>query len=578
MIKEKAVDKKRKKGLAERPKTQKQHELMRPLSKAERERLAMLQGLIAAKEIAGYGKRQEEVAKKLGLTVRSVRRLMRRMKEEGNASAIRKERGDKGKARIGKEWEKFIVRTYQEGNRGSTQISPAQVAVRVKVRAEEKGIAEYPSHMTVYRILKPLIEEGKKQKRGLGWREDSLIIKTREGLEIPIEWSNQVWQCDHTMVDVLLVDRSGEMLGRPWLTTVVDTYSRCIMGMHLGFDTPSAAVVCLALRHAILPKKYSSSYEVKQNWGTYGIPQYLYTDGAKDFRSQHLEQVANELGIVLCLRRKPSDGGIVERPFGTLNSQFFCTCPGYVSNKVGTRSKKAETEACMTLVEMERLLVRYVVDHYNQAIDARMSNQSRIGRWDAGRIAQLKLMGDSYACVKDDRDLDVCLMRKERRIVYRSGYIQFASLTYQGEHLAAYAGESVVIRYNPRDITTVLVYQIKNSKEVFVTRAHAQGWETETLSYREAQAISKRRRKAGKAIDNRAMLEEVRDRDEAIKTLKRQKKKKQGEEIVTAETEVVSCVGEAIAEVKIEEVEQKKPLEYVIVRDYEEMLMERGLL
>jgi putative transposase len=224
----------------------------------------------------------------------------------------------------------------------------------------------------------------------------------------------------------------------------------------------------------------------------------------------------------------------------------------------------------MTLVEMERLLVRYVVDHYNQAIDARMSNQSRIGRWDAGRIAQLKLMGD--------RDLDVCLMRKERRIVYRSGYIQFASLTYQGEHLAAYAGESVVIRYNPRDITTVLVYQIKNSKEVFVTRAHAQGWETETLSYREAQAISKRRRKAGKAIDNRSMLEEVRDRDEAIKTLKRQKKKKQGEEIVTAETEVVSCVEEAIAEVKIEEVEQKKPLEYVSVRDYEEMLMERGLL
>jgi F0F1-type ATP synthase membrane subunit b/b' len=74
------------------------------------------------------------------------------------------------------------------------------------------------------------------------------------------------------------------------------------------------------------------------------------------------------------------------------------------------------------------------------------------------------------------------------------------------------------------------------------------------------------------------MLEEVRDRDEAIKTLKRQKKKKQGEEIVTAETEVVSCVEEAIAEVKIEEVEQKKPLEYVIVRDYEEMLMERGLL
>lgn len=29
------------------------------------------------------------------------------------------------------------------------------------------------------------------------------------------------------------------------------------MGIHLGFDAPSSAVVCLALRHAILPKQLS---------------------------------------------------------------------------------------------------------------------------------------------------------------------------------------------------------------------------------------------------------------------------------------------------------------------------------
>jgi putative transposase len=70
------------------------------LSKEERERLETLQGLVAAQELPGYGKRQEAVAQKLGLTVRSVRRLVQRMKEEGNRSAIRKERVDKGKTRI----------------------------------------------------------------------------------------------------------------------------------------------------------------------------------------------------------------------------------------------------------------------------------------------------------------------------------------------------------------------------------------------------------------------------------------------------------------------------------------------
>jgi putative transposase len=366
-----------------------------------------------------------------------------------------------------------------------------------------------------------------------------LTVKTREGLEIAVEYSNQVWQADH-------------------------------------------------IRHAILPKQYSPAYELQQPWGTYGVPQYLYTDGGKDFRSQHLEQVATELGIALCLRRKPSDGGIVERPFGTLNTQFFCTLPGYVSSDVTTRSPKAESEACLTLLQLEQLLVRYIVDHYNPAIDARMGDQSRLARWEAGRIAQLRLLSD--------RELDMCLMRQDRRTVYRSGYLQFANLTYQGEHLAAYAGETVILRYDPRDITTLYLYHLQDSKEVFLTRAHAQGWETETLSYKEAQAISQRRREAGKALDKRSMLEEVRDRDITVKKLQQQKKKDQKVEAIVSSLISninLSKLEEGNRELKIpfisppieptialenEVVKPKKPVPYVRVYDYEELKREGGLL
>lgn len=561
-------------------------ELLCSLSEVERERLTVLQRLLTTAEQPGYGKRQQAAAQKLGITVRTVRRLVQQLRKEGVRSVIRQARSDQGEARISKDWQKFIVQTYRDGNRGSRQMSPAQVAVRVKVRAQELGAEAYPSHMTVYRMLKPLMKQTQRQKRSLGWREDCLRLKTREGLEIPIEWSNQVWQVDHTLADVLVVDQTGAILGRPWLTIVVDTYSRCIMGIHIGFDAPSAAVVCLALRHAILPKQYSSAYELQGSWSTYGLPQYLYTDGGKDFRSQHLEQVAMELGIVLCLRRKPSDGGIVERPFGTLNTQFFATLPGYVSSDVATRSPKAETEACLTLLQLEQLLVRYLVDNYNQAVDARMGEQSRSGRWEAGRIAQLRLMGE--------RELDMCLMRRERRTVYRSGYLQFANLTYQGEHLTAYAGESVILRYNPRDITTIFIYQLQESKEVFLTRAHAQGWETETLSYAEAQALSQRRREAGKAISNRAMLEEVCDRDERVKILQKQKKQnvdaikpsiasntnrtKHETQFSASEIPVVSPAIDPLAEAEIEITRPKKPVPYVRVYDYEELKREAGLL
>ncbi|BAZ70860.1 transposase-like Mu (plasmid) [Fischerella sp. NIES-4106] len=304
---------------------------------------------------------------------------------------------------------------------------------------------DYPSRATVYRILQSEIDKQaqKQRKRSLGWSGEKLTLKTREGLEIEIVNSNQVWQCDHTKLDILVVSHSGELLGRPWLTTVVDTHSRAIVGMYLGMEARSSDVVCLALRHAILPKQYSTAYELSLAWGTYGIPEYLYTDGGKEFNSNHLEQVASQLKIVLCQRRYPSEGGIVERPFGTFNTELLSTLPGYTGSNVSKRPKGAEKEASLTLEQLERLIVRYIVERYNQSLDPRVGNQTRLGRWEEGLLAQLPLLSD--------RELDICLMRRLRRVVYRGGYIQFANLTYKGEHLEGYTGTWVVVRYSPRD-------------------------------------------------------------------------------------------------------------------------------
>jgi hypothetical protein len=62
----------------------------------------------------------------------------------------------------------------------------------------------------------------------------------------------------------------------------------------------------------------------------------IYTDGSKDFRSNHLQQIAVQLGFVCHLRvseaapkeLRPSEGGIVERPFKTFNTELFSNLPG----------------------------------------------------------------------------------------------------------------------------------------------------------------------------------------------------------------------------------------------------------
>lgn len=156
--------------------------------------------------------------------------------------------------------------------------------------------------------------------------------------------------------------------------------------------------------------------------------------------------MASSIGIVLCLRRRPSDGGIVERPFGTINTEFFSTLPGYTTRRLKPHQSAVEAEACITLEQLEGLLVRYIVDNYNQQPDTRTGQASRMARWCSGLTAQVQAL--------EERDLDLLLMRQDRRRVYRGGYIRFANLLYKGEYLEGFVGQQVVLRYNPNDITS----------------------------------------------------------------------------------------------------------------------------
>jgi putative transposase len=442
--------------------------------------------------------------------------------------------------------------------------------VRVAAKAADLGQEKYPSYRTVYRVLQPIIEKQEKTQsvRSRGWRGSQLSVKTRDGQDLSVEYSNHVWQCDHTRADVLLVDRDNQLLGRPWLTTVIDTYSRCIIGINFGYDAPSSQVVALALRHAILPKQYGSEYKLHCEWGTYGKPEHFYTDGGKDFRSNHLQEIGVQLGFACHLRDRPSEGGIVERPFGTFNTNLFSTLPGYTGSNVQERPEEAEKEASLTLRELEQLLVRYIVDKYNQSIDARMGDQTRFQRWEAGLIAAPSLISE--------RDLDICLMKQTRRTIYRGGYLQFENLTYRGDYLEGYAGESVVLRYDPKDITTILVYRNEGGKEVFLARAYAQDLQTEQLSLDEAKASSRKLREAGKAVSNRSILAEVRDRETFLTQKKSRKERQKSEQVEVQKAKKRLRIEPESEEIEVPAIDNEPEPEMPEVFDYEQMREDYG--
>jgi putative transposase len=134
---------------------------------------------------------------------------------------------------------------------------------------------------------------------------------------------NDIWQVDHAQLDILLLKEDGTTM-RPWLTIVIDDYSRAIEGYYLGFDPPSSLRTSLALRQGIWRKGHP-------HWHICGIPEVLYSDNGADFTSNHLEQVAADLKIrlVFSVPGKPQGRGRIERFFRTINEMFLCDLDGY---------------------------------------------------------------------------------------------------------------------------------------------------------------------------------------------------------------------------------------------------------
>lgn len=110
---------------------------------------------------------------------------------------------------------------------------------------------------------------------------------------------NEIWQADHTQLDINLLDEKGQP-ARPWLTIILDDYSRAVAGYYVTFSSPSAIGTALALHQAVWRKG-------DPKWQVCGIPEVFYTDHGSDCTSHHLEAVAAdiEMGLVFSQGGQP---------------------------------------------------------------------------------------------------------------------------------------------------------------------------------------------------------------------------------------------------------------------------------
>lgn len=332
-----------------------------------------------------------------------------------------------------------------------------------------------------------------------------------------------MWQIDHTQLDNLLPDEEGGLAGAVWITAVVDTWSGCVMGYYLSFDSAGSHEVALALRHAILPKQYGPEYQLKEQWEACGLPEYIVTDRAKEFKSTHLKHVASSLGIKLRKRLYTEQGGIVERLFLALKTEFAALTLGFKGGSLQERPDQPEKYACVVFEDYDRKLVRHLVDHHNRHLYPRVANQPLSVRWKTG------LPGFKPRMPESERSLDICLMKSTTRRVQERGCVEFKKLIYTASlsrdeeghwkydktanFLKAYEGSEVTLLYNPTNIVYILVYSSEENGQPgeYLGTIRARDWEGERLSLKEWEAIKKKIRDEGKAIDQSSILAEQRD-------------------------------------------------------------------
>ncbi|WP_188196840.1 Mu transposase C-terminal domain-containing protein [Nonomuraea sp. SYSU D8015] len=241
----------------------------------------------------------------------------------------------------------------------------------------------------------------------------------------------------------------------------------------VNLGAPSALTTAPAFRQAIWRKS-------EPGWHVCGIPDAFHVDHGSDFTSAHLEQVMADLRIraYFSLHGQPRGRGEVERIFSTSNRMCLPTLPGHAPRGTHDRAGQAR----LSLAELDSAINAFIREIYNVTPHSETGTPPQ-QRWEDGEF--IPRMPDSL----DQLDLLLLTVAKPRKI-HPDG-IHFQTLRYLDPVPAAYVGEDVVIRYDPRDMAEIRVFH----HDRFLCRAICPEPANRTISLKDITAARNARRR-----------------------------------------------------------------------------------
>ncbi len=394
-----------------------------------------------------------------------------------------KERGGKGKSRLKPAVEAIVEATIKEMIEEGKRTTLDEVTKKSDKRCKAAGLIA-PHKMTIRRRL--LGRSKRKLKKILKGGKMSRPIRDRHDVPVPLEEI----QVDESPLDVMLVDERHRLpIGRGFMSVATDVCARVVYGFSIYLQHPSFFTFGQCMSMGILPKEeYLRRLGVKGKWPVWGLPGgiTIHSDNAKWYRGKDLKRFSDNYHLSTTFRPKktPEPGGHVERLIKTINHKLHNLPGSTYSNPKERGDYDSERWAILTLKELERWIVEWIVNIYHQEEHSSLEGMSPIQRWEIGIIGSDTAPGIGLPDIIQGDDaayLRVSLLPTVERTIQR-GNVTVDRIPYYHEALVAVSEQNWENRTAPhrlkRDLRDIsfLYYLDEEHKTFFKVPYHNTGW------------------------------------------------------------------------------------------------------
>ncbi len=358
--------------------------------------------------------------------------------KEGGTAALVDRRGEhkRGTTTIPDDaWEYFYALYMTQEKRG-VQLCYDYTKERFpdipSVYAFHRKVKTIPEHVMIY------YREGENALR------DVLPSMDRDKSDIA---SNDIWFSDHHRVDVFTRNEDGSRLCRLWLTVFFDARSNKVISYICRNADPAADVI---------------KQTMKKGMEMYGIPQAVYFDNGKDYRSKVFRQdfplsLVHQLGIN-SIYATPYHGQAktVERFFRTFEERFGKMFPTYTGKDAKNRPEK------MRVSDEKILAIAPSMETFLAALDNYMEDYNHTPS--RGKNMEGKSPDEVYYQnlsikreITDRKALALLCGTFEERTVHKSG-ITFKNRVYWDKALLPYFKKKIIINYDSENLDVLNVF------------------------------------------------------------------------------------------------------------------------